>query len=294
MLAINKLIKESEQVKQLKEKRQQELLLFPPIKEFLDKYEMVIDQEMLNRNFGTLNEFYVESKRGIYNLTLEIYDDNFIITYKPKEGSREHKFAQGIRSDIAFDASTRNFKGFKLSDFELGSYNGRALEFATDFVHNYRYGSKLTGMWLVGDRGIGKTTLMAGIANELHAKGTGVTFIGANQLISDLLASIKYDSRNFDKKMWNIRKAEVLIIDDIGAENPTKWNINAVLYDIFNYRMNNTLATFFTSNLTKEEWLQDVRQANVVTEQDIGRLQSRLDSLATEVGMHGEDRRKKL
>lgn len=294
MERIGQLLKDSPKMKQLREQRKQELLNFPPIAKFIDEWSMVIDQDMVNRNMGVLNEFYVEYKRGHYNVRLAIYDNNIIIDYRYKEGSKEQKFLQGIRSEITFDESTRTFKGYRLENFQIGAMNGKALTFVNEFANNYFFGGKYTGMWLVGDRGIGKTTLMAGLASALHEKGSGVTFIGANQLIADLLSAIKYDSRNFDKKLSDIKKAEVLIIDDIGAENPTKWNINAVFYEIFNYRMNHSLATFFTSNLTKEEWLQDVRNANVITEQDIGRLKSRLESLATEVGMHGEDMRRKV
>ena len=47
--------------------------------------------------------------------------------------------------------------------------------------------------------------------------------------------------------------ADILLIDDIGAENVTNWGRDEILGTILQYRMNSALPTFFTSNLTIEE-----------------------------------------
>jgi len=44
-----------------------------------------------------------------------------------------------------------------------------------------------------------------------------------------------------------------LLIDDIGAENVTPWSRDEILGPILQYRMEEGLPTFFTSNLTLEE-----------------------------------------
>ena len=47
--------------------------------------------------------------------------------------------------------------------------------------------------------------------------------------------------------------SDVLLIDDIGAENNSAWARDEVLGTILQYRMDNDLTTFFTSNFTIEE-----------------------------------------
>ena len=43
------------------------------------------------------------------------------------------------------------------------------------------------------------------------------------------------------------------MLDDIGAENTTAWSRDEVLGPILQYRMEEDLPTFFTSNLTLKE-----------------------------------------
>ena len=50
-----------------------------------------------------------------------------------------------------------------------------------------------------------------------------------------------------------IRKVPLLLLDDIGAENSSSWSRDEVLGPLLQYRMENNLPTFFTSNLTIDE-----------------------------------------
>ena len=45
-----------------------------------------------------------------------------------------------------------------------------------------------------------------------------------------------------------MKNTEILFIDDIGAENLTTWARDEVLCPILQYRMDNNLTTFLTSN----------------------------------------------
>ena len=56
-----------------------------------------------------------------------------------------------------------------------------------------------------------------------------------------------------DGKLDFLKNVDILLIDDIGAENVTSWGRDEILGTILQYRMNNKLSTFFTSNLTLEE-----------------------------------------
>lgn len=53
--------------------------------------------------------------------------------------------------------------------------------------------------------------------------------------------------------MERIQKAPLLLIDDIGAEAVTPWARDEILSTILQYRMQEQLPTFFTSNLTIKE-----------------------------------------
>ena len=50
-----------------------------------------------------------------------------------------------------------------------------------------------------------------------------------------------------------IKLSEVLILDDIGAEQSTAWVRDEILQVILQYRMQENLPTFFTSNFNFED-----------------------------------------
>ena len=58
---------------------------------------------------------------------------------------------------------------------------------------------------------------------------------------------------NFKEKYESVKSVPLLLIDDIGAENITQWNRDEILCPLLQYRMDNNLTTFFTSNLTLEQ-----------------------------------------
>lgn len=47
--------------------------------------------------------------------------------------------------------------------------------------------------------------------------------------------------------------SDVLFLDDIGSESISAWTRDEILFPILEYRMNNRLKTYFTSNYTLEE-----------------------------------------
>ena len=62
-----------------------------------------------------------------------------------------------------------------------------------------------------------------------------------------------------------------MLIDDIGAENCSNWSRDEVLGPILQYRMDNHLPTFFTSNLT----LDELETSLSVTSSGIDKLKAR-------------------
>ena len=81
---------------------------------------------------------------------------------------------------------------------------------------------------------------MAAMANELSKKGVSTTLLHYPTFISDL---------DFDNaKHWvnEIKKVEVLVLDDIGAELNNAWVRDSILQVILQHRMQENLPTFFT------------------------------------------------
>ena len=92
--------------------------------------------------------------------------------------------------------------------------------------------------------------LIAALFNELAKKEVSSVLVYYPELLRSLKASFGSD---YDEKYEFIKKAPLLLLDDIGAENTTAWSRDEVLGPILQYRMDEHLPTFFTSNLTIEE-----------------------------------------
>ena len=63
----------------------------------------------------------------------------------------------------------------------------------------------------------------------------------------------------------------MLLLDDIGAENCSNWSRDEILGPILQYRMENNLPTFFTSNLT----LDELEKALSITSSGVDKLKAR-------------------
>lgn len=105
--------------------------------------------------------------------------------------------------------------------------------------------------WLVlgGGHGTGKTHLAAAIANARIAAGREAVFIVVPDLLDRLRAAYSPSSEvSYDELFESAREAELLILDDLGAQSSTPW-AQEKLYQIINERYNRRLPTVITSNL---------------------------------------------
>ena len=90
-----------------------------------------------------------------------------------------------------------------------------------------------------------------------------------------------------------IKKVPLLLIDDIGAENSTAWARDEVLAPILQYRMEEKLPTFFTSNLTIDELENHLSEANnKVDKIKARRIIERVKQLTIKEELISENRRK--
>lgn len=119
-----------------------------------------------------------------------------------------------------------------------------------NFIDNYKKNEVKKGLYLTGNFGCGKTYLVCAMLNELAKKNHKVAVIYYPEFLRNLKESF---AEGYSTKFDAIKKAEILLIDDIGAETTTSWGRDEVLGTILQYRMQENLATFFTSNFTLEE-----------------------------------------
>ena len=142
-------------------------------------------------------------------------------------------------------------KNARMSDIDLNDKNrAHVIKWVKNFYTNYQKNSNIKGCYLHGSFGSGKSFILASLLNELARKKVKTTIIYFPEMLRNLKESF-YD--DFDVKMDLLKKTDILLIDDIGAETVTPWSRDEILGTILQYRMDSKLPTLFTSNLTIEE-----------------------------------------
>lgn len=102
------------------------------------------------------------------------------------------------------------------------------------------------GIYLHGSFGTGKTFLMCYLLHELAVSGYSGVIVYMPDFVEDL-KNMMQDGAKLKETVDAMKECDLLIFDDIGAENLNPWARDHVLGAILNYRMNRK-PTFYTSN----------------------------------------------
>ena len=195
------------------------------------------------------------------------YQNNVMIVDMPKE---------------ILDASMKNIYTDDKNRLET-------IKWLTTFIKKYEMGEKTKGLYLTGNFGCGKTYLVAACFNELAKKGKKVAIVYYPEFLRELKESFSDDFKNIFNKT---KKAELLLIDDIGAETTTNWNRDEILGTILQYRMQESLPTFFTSNLSIKELEEHLSGSDSEGKIKSRRIIERIKYLTDNITMVAENRRK--
>ena len=102
------------------------------------------------------------------------------------------------------------------------------------------------GLYLTGSFGTGKTYLMGYLMHELAKAGHSGVIVYMPDFVEDLKTMMQ-DGQKLKDMVETMKHCDLLIFDDIGAENLNPWVRDHVLGSILNFRMNRS-PTFYTSN----------------------------------------------
>ena len=169
-------------------------------------------------------------------------------TYKPCKYKIAMIKKNSHLSSIKFFNTPDNIKSASLDDiYKTDKNRFEVINWLMDFLDDFLEGRKCKGLYLHGNFGCGKTYLIAALFNELARKNYKSIIVFWPEFIRGAFQD------DFHLKYEQVKKIPLLLIDDIGAENLTAYNRDEILCPLLQYRMDNNLATFFTSNLNIKE-----------------------------------------
>lgn len=163
--------------------------------------------------------------------------------------SCKYEKEQFYKNNVVLFDVPKMIKNANLRDIYKEKNRLEVIKYIKDFLSKYGK-DDVKGLYLHGSFGSGKTYLVAALFNELARKGEQSVIVHFPELLRGLKESF---STNYSEKFDLIKNASLLLIDDIGAEYLTAWGRDEVLESILQYRMDQELVTFFTSNLNLEQ-----------------------------------------
>ena len=276
----------------------------PDVKTFLQAHRAELTQEDIQRSASKLYE-YVKIKENIaqgkeipmpgYSPSLMISQHRIEVNYVPTAELLAQREQLARQTRVRTINMPKSIRRARIEDYDQTKRQD-VLMAALAFIDAYQEQPQEfhKGMYLQGKFGVGKTFLLAAIANELAANGFKSTLVHFPSFAVEIKSAI---SENNTKQLIDeIKKAPVLMLDDIGAEQLSSWLRDDVLGVILQYRMQEELPTFFSSNLAMAQLESEYLTVNNRGEAEpvkARRIMERIRFLASEYLVEGPNRRQK-
>ena len=276
-----------------------QILADPRVASFIQEHGL--SQDQIKRSLPKFNQFLVECRKVKegdvtyiakgYEPILTMNEGYADVTYKETRQLKEQQEQQAISKRINLLSLPQSYRKITFADIALDDVaRVDTFEALVDFVANYPSPDQ-KGLYIYGDMGVGKSFMLAAMAHELsETKKVATTIIHYPSFAIDVRNGIKDNS--VKEQIDAVKEAEVLVLDDIGAEQFSSWIRDEVLQVILQYRMIEELPTFFTSNYSfadLEAKLSNGRQGDETWQAK--RVMERIRFLAKEVHLKGVNRR---
>ncbi len=218
-----------------------------------------------------------------------VNDEIIEFCYLPCKYQKQMMENQAYLKNIMYFDMPKDIRDASMKDIELNDKNQfPVITWIKDFLN----GKNMKGLYLNGSFGSGKTFLLSAMLNELAKQGKKVAIIYYPEFLRSLKESFSGDLE-FRQKFNYIKKVAYLLLDDIGAETLTEWSRDEILGTILQYRMEEKLPTFFTSNLTITELENHLATGTKqIDKVKAKRIIERVKQLTEEMTLISENKRK--
>lgn len=285
-----------------------EILEHPHVQEFLAQHADELNYDNVERNLPKLHEFISQSTEccGCDNTehctnylkgflpTLRVVRNSIEMDYVRCEQKIREEERRDVANMIASMHMPKDVLQATIHDLSIDDESRVAIaQKATQFVKLTKETGQLPakGFYLYGKFGVGKSFVLGALANELASIKIRSVVVFVPEFLREMKNAIGDNTLN--EKIDYIKKAPVLMLDDLGAETMTAWTRDEILGTIFHYRMAEQLPTFITSNFNYEELEHHLAQSQKgdIEVVKAGRIMERIKALTVPIEMRGKNRR---
>ena len=179
---------------------------------------------------------------------------------------------------------SKRMKGYTFGNFDPYAnppQSMRAAERVESYLKNWEENRESgRGLYLCGGVGTGKTHLAVAVMNEMMRKQIPALFVTVPELLDNLREVYMVPGRNLDEWMDTVKNADLLVLDDLGAEKTTAW-VQERIFVIVNHRYREALPTIFTSNIGPRDLATQLGE----------RTASRIVAMTEGIELEGDDYR---
>lgn len=277
----------------------QKIMKDPDVAVFIQQESLT--PEELNRSISKFNQYITERDkflRGDTDYIAKGYKPILVMNHGYADVSYEEtpeliaaEKEAAIKNRLKLINLPASLKQASLAQVDLDDL-GRLPVFEKLLAFVEQYPTIRKGLYLYGDFGVGKSFMVAALAHDLSEKrGVSSTLLHYPSFVIDVKNAI--GDGNVKTLVDELKLSEVLILDDIGAEQSTAWVRDEILQVILQYRMQENLPTFFTSNFNFEELEQHFAKGKHGNDEtwEARRVMERIRYLAEETRLEGVNRR---
>lgn len=287
---------------------QKEILEDKGVQKFLAENDQIANREMVENGLGKLYEYVnlhhdcsqcesvATCKNAINGFIpkLTIIRGKIDVEYTPCQTKRLEDARRKSASMISSMHMPKDVLKAKISDLDTSNESKQAIQtFAEMFIQKVKNTGNLPrmGYYIYGNFGVGKSFVLGAIANELASMEIKTVMVYVPDFLSELKSSIQ--DQSLQDKVDFVKKAPVLMLDDLGAENLSPWTRDEIIGTILQFRMNEGLPVFITSNYNYEQLENHfaTTQKGEVDVMKAARIMERVRALTTDFEMVGENRR---
>ncbi len=179
---------------------------------------------------------------------------------------------------------SKRMRGYTFANFKpyVSPSVARATEKVEKYLKNWEENREAgRGLYFCGDVGTGKTHLAVAVMNEvMQRKRVPSLFITVPEFLDNLREAYMIPGRDLDEWMDAVKNADLLVLDDLGAEKPNPW-VRERLFVVVNHRYREALPTLFTSNIGPKDLASQLGE----------RTASRIIAMCEWIALEGEDYR---
>ena len=276
----------------------QKIMKDPDVAAFIQQESLT--PEELNRSISKFNQYITERDkflRGDTDYIAKGYKPILVMNHGYADVSYEEtpeliaaEKEAAIKNRLKLINLPASLRKASLAQVDLDDL-GRLPVFEKLLAFVEQYPAIRKGLYLYGDFGVGKSFMVAALAHDLSEKrGVSSTLLHYPSFVIDVKNAIS--SGLVKETVDQVKKAEILILDDIGAEQMSAWVRDEILQVILQHRMQENLPTFFTSNFNFEELERHFATSRNGDETwQAKRVMERVKFLAKEIHLEGVNRR---